>query len=338
VAHPAADVAGSPAMPSPGQPRGRGIELSANEGNAFWTPATPPPPPTQQAPKYNAFQRDANSPPPRDGAAAMAGAPQGPMPMAPPPMRMMAPGPPMPPPMVDSGVPSGMGNAFTMTGTRRPIPADFGPTPQEPNGFGDAVPYMPSPARPVMVPRSPMLPPSPGMLGTLQPPMPPMPNSGAAGGSPVAGLNRQDAYSTRVINPLMTVPPTQVAAAPVASPAPPAPANVPQMLATLKDSLYPSQREWAAEQLSELNVRGQPQVVQSLTKYAKEDPAATVRAACVHALAHMKANTTEVTAVVQELKNDRDPRVRQEADEALNAIGVTAAVHQDSAVQPASHR
>jgi 3-methyladenine DNA glycosylase AlkD len=110
------------------------------------------------------------------------------------------------------------------------------------------------------------------------------------------------------------------------------------MLATLKDSLYPSQREWAAEQLSELNVRGQPQVVQSLTKYAKEDPAATVRAACVHALAHMKANTTEVTAVVQELKNDRDPRVRQEADEALNAIGVTAAVHQDSAVQPASHR
>jgi len=319
------------AASSSGQPRGRVIELPANEGNAFWTPPSPPKPPAQQAPKYNAFERDENSPPPQGGAAAMAGAPQGPgqMPMGGPPMGpmppLMAPRPPMPPPMVNSGVPSGMGNAFTLAGTRRPIPADFGPTPQEPNGFGDAVPYVPGPARPVMPPQSPMLPPSPGTLGTLPLPRPPMPN-------PMAMLPQP----MTVINPLMAVPPTQVASGAAAMPA--GPASVPQMLATLKDSLYPSQREWAVEQLSELNGRGQPQVVQSLTKCAKEDPAATVRAACVHALAQMKVNTTEVAAVVQELKNDRDPRVRHEADEALTALGLTTAAHQDSAVQRASHK
>jgi len=327
-----------PAMPpgsaqsAPSQPRGRGIELPANEGNAFWTPPEPPKPPKsseQQPPKYNAFQRDAGSPPPQ-GAPAMASAPQGPMSMMPPrpPMPpMMAPRPAVPPSMVDSGVPSGMGNAFTIAGTRRPIPADFGPTPQEPNGFGDAVPYVPGPARPVMPPRSPMLPASPGMLGTLQLPRPPMP--------PTSNPAAMTPQSMTMINPLMAVPPT-----PVASAAPAQPATVPQMLATLKDSVYPSQREWAAEQLSELNLRGQPQVVRSLTKCAKEDPAATVRTACVHALAHMKVNTTDVVAVVQELKNDHDPRVRQEAEEALNAIGIATAapVHQDSAVRPASHK
>ena len=243
--------------------------------------------------------------------------PQGPMPM-------MPPRPPMPLSMVDSGVPSGMGNAFTVAGTRRPLPPDFGPTPQEPNGFGDAVPYIPGPARPAVPPGSPMLPPSPGMLGTLQLPRPPMPNAVAMAPQPATA-----------INPLMAVPPTPVASTAPSEPA--APGSVPQMVTTLKDSLYPSQREWAAEQLSQSNGRGDPQVVQTLTTCAKEDPAASVRTACVHALAQMKVNTTEVTAVVQELKNDRDPRVRQEAEEALNTLGV-AATHQDSDVQPASHR
>jgi HEAT repeat protein len=80
----------------------------------------------------------------------------------------------------------------------------------------------------------------------------------------------------------------------------------------------------------------QPQVVESLTKGALDDPAATVRAACVRALGHMKVNTQEVVALVQDLKNDRDPRVRQEASETLNALGV--APRQDSDVKQASHK
>ncbi len=52
----------------------------------------------------------------------------------------------------------------------------------------------------------------------------------------------------------------------------------------------------------------------------------------------MKANTLDVVAVVQDLKNDRDPRVRHEADEALNSFGVAAAPVPDSGVRPVSHK
>jgi hypothetical protein len=316
---------------SPTQPHGRIVQVPADEPNAFAPPAPPTPPPgAEQQPKINAFDRDDGSPPPRGGVPAMAGAPQGPMPMGGPmmgpiarsgpamgPMPMpMPPRPPMPPPMADSGVPSGMSNAFTLTSTRRPIPADFGGTPQEPNGFGDAAPHMEGPGappQPYVLPRSGMMPPQyPGMQGTPGYPRPLV-----------------------AVNPLMSVPPVRIASSKPVTPAASA-SGAPQLLATLKESMYPSQREWAAEQLSELNWHMQPQVVESLSKGAQDDPAATVRAACVRALGHMKVNTQEVVALVQDLKNDRDPRVRQEAGETLNALGV--APRPDSDVQQASHK
>ncbi len=211
-------------------------------------------------------------------------------------MPMVAPPIPPMPPMVNSGVPDALGNAFTLAGTRRPIPADFGGTPQEPNGFGDAVPQM------------------------------------QGQGSPPRGYMGVPAMGPRMsmgVNPMMSAPPMPGVPGPAFAAA--GAAGVPQMLATLKDSLYPSQREEAAEQLSELNWRMQPQIVESLMKSAREDPAATVRAACVHALAHMKVSTTEATALVRNLQSDRDPRVRHEAEEALNTLG-------DTGIQPASHR
>jgi hypothetical protein len=292
------------ASPSAQSPK-RGIELPANEANAFWTPPEPPVP--QQGPKFNGFDRSPGDPP-RSNPPAMVAAPRGPMP-PPGPMPMRPMGPPMPPPMPDTGVPEAMGNAFTLSGTRRPIPADFGGTPQESNGFGDAIPQM------VGGQGSPPRAYGNGMPGAPRPPM--------YNGMPMG------------VNPLMSVPPSPaMPSMPVAA----APANgVPQMLSTLKDSLYPSEREWAAEQLSELNWRMQPQVVENLMKSAREDPAATVRVACVHALSHMKVNTNEAAELVQNLKDDRDPRVRQEAEEALTTLGV-AVVPRDSAIQPVSHR
>jgi HEAT repeat protein len=131
------------------------------------------------------------------------------------------------------------------------------------------------------------------------------------------------------------VPQAAIASSKTAAPAAPT-GGVPQLLATLKDSMYPSQREGAAEQLSALNWRMQPQVIESLTKSARDDPSATVRAACVRALGHMKADSHEVVALMQDLKNDRDSRVRQQADETLNALGV--APRPDADVQQASHK
>lgn len=96
--------------------------------------------------------------------------------------------------------------------------------------------------------------------------------------------------------------------------------NVEQMMTVLRDSLYPSQREWAAESMASVDWRAHPEVVTALVKASREDPAATVRAGCIRCMAKMNANTPSVIQAVQSLKTDADARVRQEADQALNSL------------------
>ena len=88
------------------------------------------------------------------------------------------------------------------------------------------------------------------------------------------------------------------------------------MVAVLRESLYPSQREDAAEQLGALDWRIQPEILNILVERAREDPAPTVRAECVRSLSRLKANTLPVVETVKRLQSDDDPRVRHEADEA----------------------
>ena len=59
-----------------------------------------------------------------------------------------------------------------------------------------------------------------------------------------------------------------------------------------------------------------------------------VRVSCVRSLMKMQANTVPVVAVVQELKNDADPRVRDVVGEALAAFGVAPASPGTSPIQP----
>jgi hypothetical protein len=115
--------------------------------------------------------------------------------------------------------------------------------------------------------------------------------------------------------------------------------NVAQLLAVLRDSLYPSQREWAAETLAgQRGVQSQPQVVQGLLNAAKDDPAPSVRAGCVRAIAQLQVNTVPAVALVQSLKNDPDPRVRREAEQALPALTGGQPMPLDPSVRPASGR
>lgn len=295
---------------------GRVVDVPANEANAFWTP-TSAPPKKIEAPKYNAFDKSEQAPSQPISPMQMAGAAMNQMPMGGVPISQMP--MPMPPrqrmitPVIDSGVPSGMGNAFTLAGSRRPIPADFGPTPQEANGFGDYLPVVPP--QPAAMPPRPNMPP-------MMPGLPGMPM-----GMPQGGM--------MPVNPYMAVPSTpMVPSAPTAAAQP---MSVPQIMLTLKDSLLPSQREMAADQLGESNWRLQPQVVQSLTRGAREDPAPTVRAACVRALGHMQANTLDVLETLRSLKNDGDPQVRQQVDDALVAISAGGVSRQDSGLRQASH-
>ena len=94
----------------------------------------------------------------------------------------------------------------------------------------------------------------------------------------------------------------------------------------MRESLYPSQREWAAERLASLDWRRQPQVLDLLMERAKEDPAPTVRAECVRSLGRLKSDAPTVVEAVKSFRSDADPRVRQAADEAFaNLAGTTPA-------------
>jgi hypothetical protein len=90
-----------------------------------------------------------------------------------------------------------------------------------------------------------------------------------------------------------------------------------QLAVVMHESLYPSQREWAAERLASMDWRRQPQVLDLLMERAKQDAAPTVRAECVRSLGRMKSDAPGVVEAVKSLRSDADPRVRQEADEAL---------------------
>jgi hypothetical protein len=186
-------------------------------------------------------------------------------------------------PMAASGammaqMPASMNNAFTTGGNTRPIPADMGMAANYPNAFEHG-----------------------GMNQSVRQPMPMM-----------AG------YGPYPMPMAMPMPMPRIPAAPMMMAQ--APAQEPQtgrLIATLHGAVMPSEREMAAGQLSLYDWRTQPQVVTALTDAAKNDPAATVRASCIHALAKMKVNTLPAVQTVQALKNDKDVRVRQEVEQAL---------------------
>ena len=100
--------------------------------------------------------------------------------------------------------------------------------------------------------------------------------------------------------------------------------NTQHLLHVLHDSLYPSQREWAADELSECDWKQNMAVVDAMVLAAKEDPAATVRAGCVRCLGRMHANTVPVVQAVQSLRADSDPRVRTEVEQALATLAPEA--------------
>src|SRR5204863_8787790 len=93
--------------------------------------------------------------------------------------------------------------------------------------------------------------------------------------------------------------------------------SVQQHLVTLQSSLSPAQREVAVMHLAECDWRGNPQIVPALLTYAKDDPAATVRTACVTGLMRMNAGGDAVTQTLSQLRSDSDPRVRQAGDQAM---------------------
>jgi len=115
--------------------------------------------------------------------------------------------------------------------------------------------------------------------------------------------------------PLQTI---QVAELPVTTPAP----SAQQFQRVIHDSLLPSEREMAVEAMSGFQREQDPTIVPALLRAAADDPAASVRAACVHGLVRMNANTLEVVNVLMNLKADPDLRVRREVHQAFVSFGL----------------
>lgn len=152
----------------------------------------------------------------------------------------------------------------------------------------------------------------PGASGSPANPFPVARNySGPGAPNPFAGMPQQ----------AMQQPIQQASYVP--SPAPVVPAQVTQLLAALRESMYPAQREWAANQLATFDWRAHPEIAPALIMAARMDPAATVRAGCVYGLSRMNAATQPVLETFHALRGDSDPRVRQEVQNALVRMGMT---------------
>lgn len=100
--------------------------------------------------------------------------------------------------------------------------------------------------------------------------------------------------------------------------------TIKQLLTTLWVSIYPSQREIAAEGLANYDWHEHPEVVPALLLAARQDAAPLVRMTCVHCLAKMKAQGDQVVTTLAALRRDIDPRVRQEVEQALVALNGAA--------------
>jgi HEAT repeat protein len=96
--------------------------------------------------------------------------------------------------------------------------------------------------------------------------------------------------------------------------------NTIYLMNVLQTSGEPAQREWAAERLRVVDPQINSYVVEALKNTVRTDAAPLVRLAAIQSLAHMGANSPPVVAVIETATHDRDPRVRDGAQQALSVL------------------
>jgi hypothetical protein len=252
-----------------------------------WRAPVPPDPKMPEAPQLNTYVNaftPPGPPPAQNGPQFQGGA------MMPyPPMMANGPYPGMMPPyatmnpyMPPQGMPYGYPMMPPWANAASSQRMYQGPVPPDPFGTNAVAP--------------PML----QQVGYIQPPMPYPPMVQA----PVAPV----------------VEPTFAPAAPAAPTAAPA-AQLAQLVDLLHDSPYPAQREMAANYLSACDWHANPQVAAALIDAAKQDPAPTVRAGCIANLARMSVVNEAFRRVLDEMRTDADPRVREAVEQAIMRLG-----------------
>jgi hypothetical protein len=299
--------------------------------NPLRNPA-PPPPNVPVPPQPTAFV-NAFSParqPPKQGDGQQNPLPQnigmGPFPYGPlPDPRLMG----YPPQMMAQGMPPyPVLNHYMMPYMAQPQVANmpYMAQPQVANGPGMMSPY------PVITPMGMQRPIAQvNYPSNYQGPMPP---------NPVIGSNLPAMYPQPMMLPAMHIQNYGNPAMdrPGMAPTGQGTGNVTHLLGLLRDSISPAEREMAALNLTNQDWRSHPEVVQGLVSSARQDPAATVRASCVRTLAVQNIATESVLTTLNALKNDPDPRVRQEVEQALVRLNGGQASVTTPALQPAASR
>lgn len=143
-------------------------------------------------------------------------------------------------------------------------------------------------------------------------------------GSPMyAGpMPPQNPFAPPMMPTMPTMPMAQVQPVNYQAPMPQPTMNqqIEQMIKLMRESPYPSQREVAAQSLANFDWKAHPHIVPALLQGASQDPAASVRAGCVSCLGRMGAALEPVMTTLQTMRNDIDPRVRQEVEQALGRL------------------
>ncbi|MFO0878992.1 MAG: HEAT repeat domain-containing protein [Gemmataceae bacterium] len=187
--------------------------------------------------------------------------------------------------------PDNVANAFGMAMPTRPVPADHGLSPNVPNAWA----AMPG------VPGEPRAYPGQGYPVAMNYPTQPVGYYPPQGYYPVP---------QPMVHPGVMMPRGSAVASDMT------PGSAPY-LAALRLNVMPSERERAVEGLTRCNWKADPQVVPALVMAAQTDPSPTVRVSCIRALGHMKANSAPTVEALQQMKEDRDPRVRLEVQQVL---------------------
>ncbi len=211
--------------------------------------------------------------------------------------------------------PQQMLNAFTPA---PPAPPKVNPNANPYNAFVHRFnPNPPPPPMPQMPQWNPYAPGPAGYGYPLPPLMPPMyyPQAVPAGYTAPPGMVQQIGFTAatpasptaRPANFAMDRPASFGAGAQAADPG-----ALVKVMQTLKDSPHPYEREQAANDLASFDWRAHPNVLTALTHAAVNDPAGSVRAACVHQLGRMRVPASMTANTLQSLRDDPDVRVRFE--------------------------
>jgi hypothetical protein len=259
-----------------------------------WRAPVPPDPKTPEAPQLNAYV-NAFSPPPQPRG------PDGPKVYGPGPQAM-----PYGPMMANGYPPQGMMNPYGAPPYAMMNP--YGMPQGMPYGYGYPVmqtgyPMMPMQQQPpqTMGPRQYQGPTAPNPVGN---------SAMQLGVQPIAYTQPMAPYYQPAVVPA-------AAAQPAQAPVPP----FTQFIAKLHDSPFPAEREQAVYQLTAFDWRANPQVAAALLRGAAQDPAPMVRVGCVVTLMRMNVVTASVMGVLQDLRTDADPRVRDAAEQAIARLG-----------------